>query len=214
LKELVIIFKGWSSTNSLYKDIEDLYRDAEVHYSDEVDWPLIKPSNYSRITLIAWSMGTLDAIEYEMNHRVDEMILISPTLDFTSTTRPVILRKMIKRLGTDREGCLEDFTRLCFDSAEKAKGYWKDYREEILGISEDTLLEGLEKLMNKKIESREEREISPLIVVGSEDRVIPLENSKEVEGLYPNVRVVKVEGGHNLFYEKKEELIKIIEKEV
>lgn len=214
MKELVIIFKGWSSTNSLYKDIGKLYRDADVFYSDEVDWPLIKLSDYSRVTLIAWSMGTLDAIEYEMNHRIDEMILISPTLDFTSTTRSVILKKMIKRLGTDREGCLEDFTRLCFDSVEEADRYWRDYREEILEIPEDILVEGLEKLMSKKIESREERGISPLIVVGSEDRVIPLENSKEVEGLYPNVRVVKVEGGHNLFYDKKEELIKIIEREI
>lgn len=214
MKELVIIFKGWSSTNSLYKDIGKLYREADVFFSDEMDWPLIKLSDYSRVTLIAWSMGTLDAIEYEMNHRIDEMILISPTLDFTSTTRAVILKKMIKRLGTDREGCLEDFTRLCFDTAEEADRYWGDYREEIMEIPEDILVEGLEKLMNKKIESREERGISPLIVVGSEDRVIPLENSKEVEGLYPNVRVVKVEGGHNLFYDKKEELIKIIEREV
>ena len=214
MKELVIIFKGWSSTNSLYKDIGKLYREADVFFSDEMDWPQIKLSDYSRVTLIAWSMGTLDAIEYEMNHRIDEMILISPTLDFTSTTRAVILKKMIKRLGTDREGCLEDFTRLCFDTAEEADRYWGDYREEIMEIPEDILVEGLEKLMNKKIESREERGISPLIVVGSEDRVIPLENSKEVEGLYPNVRVVKVEGGHNLFYDKKEELIQIIEREV
>ncbi len=214
MKELVIIFKGWSSTNSLYKDIGKLYREADVFFSDEMDWPQIKLSDYNRVTLIAWSMGTLDAIEYEMNHRIDEMILISPTLDFTSTTRAVILKKMIKKLGTDREGCLEDFTRLCFDTAEEADRYWGDYREEIMEIPEDILVEGLEKLMNKKIESREERGISPLIVVGSEDRVIPLENSKEVEGLYPNVRVVKVEGGHNLFYDKKEELIKIIEREV
>lgn len=214
MKELVLIFKGWSSTTSLYKDIEKLYSNAEVYYTDEAEWPQIKLSNYSRVTLIAWSMGTLDAIEYEMNHRIDEMILISPTLDFTSTTRPIILKKMIKRLGIDKAGCLKDFTELCFDSIEEAERYWRDYHEEIMEIPEDLLVEGLEKLMTKRIESREERSISPLIVVGTEDRVIPLENSKEVEGLYPNVRVVKVEGGHNLFYDKKEELIKIIEREV
>ncbi len=214
MKELVLIFKGWSSTTSLYRDIEKLYKDAEVYYTDEVDWPALKLSDYSRVTLIAWSMGTLDAIEYEMNHKIDEMILISPTLDFTSTTRPIILKKMIKRLVTDKAGCLRDFTKLCFDSAEEAERYWRDYHQEILEIPEDILVEGLEKLMSKRIESREERRISPLIVVGTEDRVIPLENSKEVEGLYPNVRVVKVEGGHNLFYDKKEELIKIIEREV
>ncbi|GLI56706.1 hypothetical protein PM10SUCC1_22200 [Propionigenium maris DSM 9537] len=214
MKELVLIFKGWSSTTSLYRDIEKLYKDAEVHYSDEVEWPQIKLSDYSRVTLIAWSMGTLDAIEYEMSHKIDEMILISPTLDFTSTIRPIILKKMIKRLGTDKEGCLKDFTGLCFDSTEEAERYWRDYHEEIMEIPEDLLIEGLEKLMSKKIESREERRISPLIIVGTEDRVIPLENSKEVEGLYPDVRVIKVEGGHNLFYDKKDELIKIIEREV
>jgi len=208
------MFKGWSSTSSIYKGVEDLYRDADIYYSDEVDWTDVRLSEYSKVTLIAWSMGTLDAIEYEMNHRVDEMILISPTLNFTSTTRPVILKKMIKRLGIDREGCLKDFTGLCFNSEDEAKRYWNDYSGEIMGISEAVLVEGLEKLLNKRIETSEERKLSPLVVVGTEDRVIPIENSKEVEGLYPNLRVVDIEGGHNLFYDKKEELIKVIKREV
>lgn len=224
MKNLLIIFKGWSSTNSLYKGVEELeeFKGWDICYSDSGSAPVI--SDYDKVVLIAWSMGTLDAIEFEISNesnKISNMILISPTLDFTSTTKPIILKKMIKRLGKDRGGCLEDFTKLCFATEDEEKRYWNCYKNEILEIPETILVEGLEKLLNKKIdiikigkEIEIDRKISPLFIVGSKDIVIPKSNSKQVEALYLNGTLVEIEAGHNMFFDMKDRLLEEIKKEI
>ena len=208
-KNLLIIYRGWSSTKSLYKSIGKLYNGWDICYDDEV--LNIDVDGYQKVAIFAWSMGTLDAIEFEMKNKVDEMILVSPTIDFTLTTRSIILKKMIKRLGHDKSECLEDFTRLCFDDELEAIKYWDEYRGEILELDTKLLIEGLNKLIDKKIEPLK-REISPLIIIGSNDKVIPGKNSQTVIDMYTNAKVYKENGGHNLFYSKQSKLLEVIKK--
>lgn len=209
MKNLLIIFRGWSSTPNLYKRIEKIYNDFKIIYSEELD--KVKISEYEKISVLAWSMGTLDAMEYERMHKVDEMILISPTLDFTYDTRPIILKKMIKRLGVDREGCLKDFTSLCFDSENEAMRYWKEYRKDILDVSDEVLIGGLIKLMEKKLENKSSG-MNTLIITARNDRVISNKNSMNAAKNYPKGKVVELDGGHNLFYDKMDELLQVIKK--
>lgn len=208
-KKILIIYRGWSSTKSLYKSIEEIYDGWDIYYDDEV--LNINLDSYQKTAVFAWSMGTLDAIEFEMKNKVDEMILVSPTIDFTSTIRPIILKKMIKRLAGDKSGCLEDFTRLCFDDVVEADKYWNEYKNEILELDTELLIKGLNKLIDKKIEPLK-REISPLIILGSKDEVIPKNNSQNVVDMYSNASVHKLNGGHNLFYSNKNKLLEEIKK--
>jgi len=207
LKKLLIIFRGWSSTKTLYKEVEKVYEGYRIIHSEDMDSVDIK--DFGEVALLAWSMGTLDAIEYSRENTVKSMVLISPTLNFTKTVRPVIVKKMIKRLITDKEGCLMDFTRLCFIDDGTAERYWNEYKDEILEIDSEKLREGLEKLLNKKIDIFSGMG-NPLVITASDDMVISRENSMDVLEVYKGAVHKEIAGGHNLFFEGAKEINKLI----
>lgn len=205
--KLLIVFRGWSSTKGLYREIEKIYEGWDVLYSEDLIGD--EGKRYKRVAVVAWSMGTLDAIEYIDRNHVDEIILLSPTLDFTSTTRPVIVKRMMKRIKTDMEGCLRDFSLLCFSDKRRAIGYWKEYRDEMMEIPEEILTEGLDKLLNKRVEAGVSQK-KALIVMGRMDEIISIDNSMEAAKLYPAADIRIIEGGHNLLYERIDELLQEI----
>ncbi len=211
MKKCLIIFKGWASEEELYSDIERLFSRYKIFYDIEVE--SFDFEGYDEIICLAWSMGTLDAIELSNKIKLDKLILLAPTLSFTRTMRPIILKKMKKRLEIDKEGCLKDFTLNSFYSKEKALKFWKINREKVLNIPTVDLKKGLDKLINKEVEI-ERREIKTVIVVGEKDKIIPFENSKEVIEGYTHKIVYKLPCGHNIFSEQGEELIDIIKDNV
>lgn len=211
MKKLLIIFRGWSSTKTLYKEVEKAYEGYRIIHSEDIDSVDIK--DFEEVALLAWSMGTLDAMEYSRENTVKSMVLISPTLNFTRTVRPIIVKKMIKRLTTDKEGCLRDFTRLCFTDDATAERYWDEYKDEILGIDSEKLREGLEKLLNKKIDVFSGKG-KPLVITAKDDMVISRENSMDVLEVYKGTVHKEIAGGHNLFYEGAKEIKKLIKEEL
>ena len=202
MKKAIVVFKGWGSSESFYRDfLEGL--DAEIIFSDELYKK--KLDNYQEVIAFGWSMGTLDCIRFIRDKKIEKSVLIAPTLDFTKTTRALIIKKMIKRLKVERAGCLRDFIELNFSSSLKFEDYLGKYFEDILKIPDEDLIKGLNKLIEDKVE-REKSYLNPLIILGTEDRVIPEENSKDVTEDFPNAVVYSINGGHNLIYEKKEKL--------
>ncbi|WP_321328597.1 hypothetical protein [uncultured Ilyobacter sp.] len=202
MKKAIVVFKGWGSSESFYGEfLEGL--DAEIIFSDE----LYKKNldDYQEVIAFGWSMGTLDCIRFIRDKKIEKSVLIAPTLDFTKTTRALIIKKMIKRLKVERAGCLRDFIELNFSSSLKFEGYLGKYFEDILKIPDEDLIKGLNKLIEDKVE-REKSYLNPLIILGTEDRVIPEENSKDVTEDFPNAVVYSINGGHNLIYEEKEKL--------
>ncbi|WP_319202305.1 hypothetical protein [uncultured Ilyobacter sp.] len=202
MKKAIVVFKGWGSSESFYRDfLEGL--DAEIIFSDE----LYKKNldDYQEVIAFGWSMGTLDCIRFIRDKKIEKSVLIAPTLDFTKTTRALIIKKMIKRLKVERAGCLRDFIELNFSSSLKFEDYLGKYFEDILKIPDEDLIKGLNKLIEDKVE-REKSYLNPLIILGTEDRVIPEENSKDVTEDFPNAVVYSINGGHNLIYEEKEKL--------
>jgi hypothetical protein len=202
MKKAIVVFKGWGSSESFYRDfLEGL--DAEIIFSDE----LYKKNldDYQEVIAFGWSMGTLDCIRFIRDKKIEKSVLIAPTLDFTKTTRALIIKKMIKRLKVERAGCLRDFIELNFSSSLKFEDYLGKYFEDILKIPDEDLIKGLNKLIEDKVE-REKSYLNPLIILGTEDRVIPEENSKDVTEDFPNAVIYSINGGHNLIYEEKEKL--------
>ncbi|ADO82861.1 alpha/beta hydrolase fold protein [Ilyobacter polytropus] len=208
MKKAIVVFKGWGSTDSFYRDFLDKL-DAEIIFSED----LYKRDldNFQEIIAFGWSMGTLDCIRFIRDNKIEKSILIAPTLDFTKTTRALIIKKMIKRLKVEKAGCLRDFIELNFSSSSKFEAYLEEYFEDILKISDEDLIKGLNKLIEDKI-PRENSYLNPIIILGSKDKVIPEENSKDVTEYFPNAVVYHVNGGHNLIYEEKEKVFLYIKR--
>lgn len=209
MKKCLIIFRGWGSSKNLYNDLEKLFKGYSIFY--DVDEKSFNFEDFDEIVCFGWSMGTLDAIEFSDNVEVSKLILLAPTLNFSKTTRPIILKKMIKRLDIDREGCLKDFTLNSFSSKKMALKFWNDNKESILDLPLDELKNGLEKLLNKKIIAKD-RGIKTIIILGEKDKIISYENSKEVIDSYKDKSLYSLECGHNLLVENKKEVIEIIKK--
>lgn len=208
MKSAIVVFKGWGSTEGLYKDFL-IGLETEIIFSEELcDRNLDK---FQEIIAFGWSMGTLDCIRFIRENKIKRSILIAPTLNFTKTTRPLIIKKMIKRLKVERAGCIRDFIELNFSNSSKFEEYLGEYFEDILRIHDDELVKGLNKLIEDEV-GREKSEDAPLIILGTKDRVIPEENSKEVIEEFPNAFVYRIDGGHNLIYEAKEELYRALKK--
>ncbi|WP_372712955.1 alpha/beta hydrolase [Ilyobacter sp.] len=208
MKSAIIVFKGWGSTEDFYKSfLEGL--GSEIIFSEDLSHRNL--DEYQEVIALGWSMGTLDCIRFMRENKIEKAILIAPTLNFTKTTRPLIIKKMIKRLKIERAGCLRDFIELNFSNNSKFEEYLGEYFEGILRIHDDELVKGLNKLIEDKLCS-EKSELTPLIILGNKDRVIPEENSKDVIEDFPNAVVCRIEGGHNLIYEAGGEVYKALKK--
>ncbi|WP_320046591.1 hypothetical protein [uncultured Ilyobacter sp.] len=202
MKKAIVVFKGWGSTNSFYRDfLEGL--DAEIIFSEDLYQRNL--DDFQEVIAFGWSMGTLDCIRFLRDKKIEKSILIAPTLDFTKTTRALIIKKMIKRLKVEKDGCLRDFIELNFSSSSKFEDYLGEYFEDILKIPDEDLVNGLNKLIEDEV-VREKSYQNPLIILGTKDRVIPEENSKDVIEDFPNAVVYSINGGHNLIYEEREKV--------
>jgi pimeloyl-ACP methyl ester carboxylesterase len=207
MKRVLVIFKGWGSPDSLYKRFQKKIN-AEIIFSEDLTSGAL--DKFDDVIALGWSMGTLDCIRFIREKDIKKSILIAPTLNFTKTTRPLMIKKMIKRLKREKAGCLRDFIELNFSDGSKFEDYLGEYFEEILNFDEDELLKGLTKLLEDRV-SDSKCDLSPLIILGEEDRVIPGINSKDVIESFPNAVVKILEGGHNLIYESQEDIDKTIE---
>ncbi|WP_319370555.1 hypothetical protein [uncultured Ilyobacter sp.] len=208
MKRAIIVFKGWGSTESFYRDFLNGLG-AEIIFSEDLSEKNL--DEFQEIIAFGWSMGTLDCIRFVRENRIEKSILVAPTLDFTKTTRPIIIKKMIKRLKVERAGCLRDFIELNFSSNSKFEKYLGEYFENILKIHDDELVNGLNKLIEDKV-AREKSEQSPIIILGASDRVISKENSKDVLEDFPNAIICNIDGGHNLMYEEREKVYRYIKR--
>lgn len=207
MKKALVVFKGWGSINRLYSKFEKIVN-AEIIFSE--DLPDRDMSEFDDVIALGWSMGTLDCIRFIREEGIEKSILIAPTLNFTKTTRPLMIKKMMKRLKRDKSGCLRDFIELNFSDSSKFEKYIDEYFEDILAVDDEQLLKGLIKLMEDRV-SDVKCGLSPLIVLGNEDRVIPGTNSKDAIDSFPEAVVKTLEGGHNLICESPiglEEIIK------
>ena len=186
-----ILFPGWASFKTFYKK-EVL---EEFFYLEEI-------SGENEVNVIAWSMGSLRALDYIKIHKVNKLILLAPTTDFTKTTSAEIINQMISGIGVNKEITLKNFYKMNFSDMVDFRKFWDLYKDEIDKLSKEELVKGLEFLRDFKIESPDFSNVKEVhVVLGEKDKIIPLENNRE----FLNVgKTYNFQKGHNLLYNNDE----------
>ncbi|BDU50266.1 hypothetical protein [Haliovirga abyssi] len=232
MKELNIIFPGWGSVKEFYLDNLKLKGKIIViqDYDLEKIWKNLENTikSYDIINIIGWSLGSLIAlklllgkeekeeekkeIKKDIKNKINRLILFAPTLKFTETTPKVIVKRMKKNLLRNKEKTLKEFIKLNFYSENNFLEYWEKYKERIINLDTEYLLEGLDILENWDLNYIGiNYEILLTIFLGIEDSIIINNNSNKVIEKFKKVKVHKLSNcGHNIIFEKKDEIIKIL----
>lgn len=185
-----IIFPGWASFKSFYAKelLEDFFYD--ISFQDE------------EVNVIAWSMGTLKALDYIKNTKVNKLILMAPTTEFLKENNPKLINSMIIGLKRNKEKTLKEFYNLCFSDLKLSEKFYEEYYEEINQMDTDSLIEGLKFLKNQKIDKLDFSKVKEVhIILGNKDKIIPIENNSEFLSFG---KIYKFDLGHNFIYKNDE----------
>lgn len=186
-----LLFPGWASFESFYKKelAEDfVYCEKNVEYNEEVN-------------IVAWSMGTLTALDYIKKHKVNKLILLAPTADFTKTTDISLIENMIMGIKKNKIETLNNFYRLNFSKNSDFYDFKEEYERDIELLNESKLVEGLEYLRDKKVMNYDFKNVRNLYVItGKRDKVINWENNKEF-ALFG--KHIEYNLGHNFIYKNE-----------
>lgn len=194
-----ILFPGWASFETFYKKevLEEFFYWNDRSFDDEVN-------------VIAWSMGTLQALEYIKSNKVNKLILMAPTIDFTRSNSITKIDLMINGLKENKLATLKNFYKMNFYKGEEFRKFWNEYQTEINNLQEKELIEGLEYLKKEKIQTLEFSNVNKLyIFLDKYDKIIP--NEDNVEFLkFDNIYYF--EKGHNFLYNNEvlKELVRSI----
>lgn len=206
-KVLLVIFPGWASFKSLYKKLDIKY--DELLYFDEFEiekfYYQISKYNYDRLIVLAWSMGTLLALKGLKEVKPDKLILLSPTLNFTSTTPSLIVKKMINNLRRNKLLTIREFCKMNFSNKDLALNYFEENKEKFIEKNVEYYINGLKLLITEDISSdfNVNDSLEPLIILGKDDQVITGENSQKVIECFAKIKVELIDCGHNVIYEGK-----------
>lgn len=188
-----LVLKGWATEDTFYRDM--------FEFPVEFDPKMIDKDE--EINVIAWSMGTLKAFEISRDYNVKKMVLISPTRDFLMTMPLVVVKRMEKGIKRNKKKIIEDFIKLNFNKEEESRRFEEAYLEKILEIDDEELLKGLEYLRSTKVPETI-IETETLVCIGSEDGIIPVENTVEAVKSIKNKKIKYYDKGHNLLFENIE----------
>lgn len=192
-----LLFPGWASFESFYKkEIKEEFFYME-HYN--------KYDEKEEVNIIAWSMGTLKALEFIKTHKVNKLILMAPTRDFTETTDEKSVNLMIEGLKKNKIITLKNFYKMSFNDMEIFREFWNEYENEIRNLSEEKLIEELKILRDTKIENIDFQNVKKVYVFyGQKDKIIPVNDIFLKVG--KNTEYLR---GHNFIY-KNEELKELV----
>ena len=186
-----LLFPGWASFRKFYEKelIEEfVYDDFSYESSEEIN-------------VIAWSMGTLKALEYIKNHKINKLILLAPTSNFTKTTSRELVDNMIEGIKTNKIETLNNFYRLNFSKSSDYLSFLGSYENEIIGMNEEELVRGLEFLRDKTVLDYNFENVKEVYVItGKRDKVIYSDNTKE---FISTGKHIEFNMGHNFIYGNK-----------
>lgn len=135
-------YPDWSHAYVAVEEVQDLDPEALTEF--------VKSRSGSEAVTVAWSLGSQLALQ-AWNARVwpesMPLVAVCPVVEFCAEQgpwKPMVLNRMIRALGRDREDVLEDFRKLMWDGmpADLAEAW----RNEAAKIADDALVRGLELL--------------------------------------------------------------------
>lgn len=191
-----LIFPGWASFESFYqKELKE-----EFFYVDK-DQIMCE----DEVNIVAWSMGTLKAMRFVKENRVNKLILLAPTRRFTENIDKNVIDKMIEGLKVNKEVTLKNFYKMNFKDIIKFREFCTEYKKEIEELEVLDLIKDLEYLKTEKIEELDFSKVKDIYVFyDEEDRIIPI--NKEFLACGHSKSFTR---GHNFIY-KNEELKEIV----
>ncbi|MGM0508156.1 MAG: alpha/beta fold hydrolase [Fusobacteriota bacterium] len=225
----IVIFPGWGTPFSFYEDffISKLNSDKKAYkiiYIDlnkknvfTRDFKITlkkKLKQYNDITFFAWSLGAMIALmwqdEFQREILISQNIYLSPTLNFTKTTSPIILKKMIRDLQRDKNKVLENFMKMNFSAKKNYINFMEKYKKDIYNLNKNSLKKGLDILSTSKLYISKIKTRS-LILTGNKDKIIPRKNTDIFLNKFENYKYKYYNKcGHNILYEKNEEVLDLI----
>ncbi|MEF9952985.1 MAG: alpha/beta hydrolase [Clostridium sp.] len=222
-KPNLVIINGWASPIILWSSLISLLsNDYDMNIidlntvSNHCDYKsyiksFVENKNLNNITIAAWSLGAICLLDsYNLiKERLSNIILISPTLKFTSHKETGylygwddrVLRLMKRRLLTDESETLNDFFLKIFSYNEKCfvKEFFKNYKNNDYSVA--ALSSGLNYLRITDIRSANKIDTNALIIHGLEDEICPYTAGMETLKILNNSSVLSVSGcGHAPFY--------------
>jgi len=173
----------------------------------------------SNTILIGHSFGGMIAQTYASEHGIKGLVLIGSLVKLKVTlldkfiwnTPPILWRKL---LFTDNPITRRLYRDLFFSSAT-SENVFKEFMEDNREYIES--LPGYVFQYEKHFKDYDATSILPkikcptLIIVGKDDKVTPVEQSKQIHKLITNSKLIVIENaGHLVLYEKPEEVNKLI----
>ncbi len=186
-----LLFPGWASFRKFY----------EKELIEEFIYDDFSYENNEEINVIAWSMGTLKALEYIKNHKINKLIFLAPTSNFIKTTSRELIDNMIEGIKANKIETLNNFYRLNFSKNSDYLSFITNYENEIIGMNEEELVRGLEFLRDKVVLDYSFENVKEIYVItGKRDKVINSENTKEFISIGKHT---EFNLGHNFIYGNK-----------
>ncbi len=213
----IFVFPGWGSPEKFYidffkKNIENI---IILSNTDIEKNRKILNNNKGEKIFFGWSLGTMMILKLLKEINPSKIILISPTHCFYETMPLVVIKKMRRDILKNKLKTLFDFNLLNFKEEVKAIEYMDKYREEINKIEVNELYKGLEILMEENLSEITLDNYEALIIISSEDKIIPMENSLKMSSKFKRCKVEIIDNtGHNMIFEKENIIKEIIEKEI
>lgn len=169
----------------------------------------------TRCLVVAWSLGSQLALRTWNAGLWPEglgLLAVCPVVEFCAAAGPwkkIHLDRMIRGLGRDREGVLEEFRKLLREEMPQAQV--EVWREAAAGIATDALVRGLELLRDGCLEGiRPGPEL--VLVEGTHDRVSPRLEAVMAAGELAGLRRFVLATGHVPFLEDAEGFRQILSK--
>jgi pimeloyl-[acyl-carrier protein] methyl ester esterase len=187
----IIFVHGWASGPYVWlHQVSHFKNKHKVTAPRITDYDSIKEfilrQDSGEICLVGWSLGGMVSLKLasELKGKVKSLVLISSTPrfisseDFACAIPSQVVEKIYNRIKIDLAGTLDWFYKFCFNAHERSHNSFAEISKVagdfIEPINQDTLLEGLEFLMNTDLRPvLKDIDIPVLVIHGDQDRVCP-----------------------------------------
>ncbi len=187
---------------------------------------LINYLSLKKVILVGWSLGSLVSLRLALNSArlFKALVLVDATSKFTNEPDynaglpEVLLERLYKRVGRDKEKSLRDFYSLLFSEEEKKNKNFKDilaiFLYRIKNLDRDILLEGLHIFRNSDLRNNISNiKLPTLIIHGDSDQICPVNSASYIHSKISNSTIEIInEAGHTPFLTKTDRFNQILEK--
>lgn len=202
-RNTMLLVSGWATDHRIFDSLDIKYNYliptdfSPFKLADDLPAAL-KENKIARVSMLGFSMGAF--VIWDMLSRyedmIDEVYLVSARRSYSRANNETI-KTILER---NRRGFLRKFYGDCF--SESGKGSFEIFKRDLMrdyveGMDLKRLFEGLDYLSEHPILPRQFNSLKVKFVHGTEDKIAPIEEVRELVSQMPGVKFITVEGaGH------------------